>query len=109
MYLEPSRYDQIESQVIRLFSNINVNHFPITGFVKISLWEWTIWRKQSKYRQVYKLTSLFESIMRFFNTDDVAAFHIEQVDNSEIKTYMDEGKLIENPVLRQHRIYQEKY
>ena len=55
--------------------------------------------------EVYKLTSLFESIMRFFNTDDVAAFHIEQVDNSEIKTYMDEGELIENPVLRQHRIY----
>lgn len=49
--------------------------------------------------EVYKLTSLFESIMRFFNTDDVAAFHIEQVDNSEIKTYMDEGELIENPVL----------
>ena len=32
MYLEPSRYDQIESQVIRLFSNINVNHFPIDCF-----------------------------------------------------------------------------
>ncbi|MED9969591.1 MAG: hypothetical protein UFA98_06225 [Ruminococcus sp.] len=48
---------------------------------------------------VYKLTSLFESVKRFFNIDDVAVFHIEQVENSEIKTYMDEGELIETPVL----------
>lgn len=47
----------------------------------------------------YKLTSLIESARRFFNTDDVAAFRIEQANDAEIKTFMDEGDFIETPVL----------
>ena len=47
---------------------------------------------------VYKLTSLCESVVRFFNTDDVAVFRIEQTTDAEIKSFMDGGELIETPV-----------
>ncbi len=47
---------------------------------------------------VYKLTSLCEPIKRFFNNDDVAIFRIEQTTDNEIKSFMDNGELIENPV-----------
>ena len=47
---------------------------------------------------VYKLTSLCESIKRFFNTDDVAVFRIKQTTDDEIKSFMDNGELIETPV-----------
>ena len=46
----------------------------------------------------YKLTSLFESVKRSFSTDDVATLRIKQVEDSEIKTYMDNGELLETPV-----------
>lgn len=46
----------------------------------------------------YKLTSLTETVTRFFNTDDVSVFRIAQVDDTTIKTFMDEGELIETPV-----------
>ena len=47
----------------------------------------------------FKITSLFESEMRFFNPDDVAVFRIKHADETEIKTFMDGGTLIETPVL----------
>lgn len=46
----------------------------------------------------YKLTSLCETVMRFFNTDDMAVFRIEQTTDAEIKSFMDNGELIEIPV-----------
>ena len=46
----------------------------------------------------FKITSLCEGKMRFFNQDDVAVFHIEQAKDADIKTFMDEGALIETPV-----------
>lgn len=47
----------------------------------------------------YKLTSLFERAERFYHADDTARFHIQQADEGEIKTYMDEGDMIETPVV----------
>lgn len=47
---------------------------------------------------VYKLTSLCEPIKRFFSTDDVAVFRIEQTADAEIRSFMDNGELIETPV-----------
>ncbi len=46
----------------------------------------------------FKITSLLETENRFFNIDDVAVFRIKQTEDAEIKTFMDEGKLIETPV-----------
>ena len=46
----------------------------------------------------YKLTSLCETVKRFFGTDEVATFHIEQTVDADIKTFMDEGELIVTPV-----------
>jgi hypothetical protein len=48
--------------------------------------------------EAYKITSLFETVKRFFGNDDVAVFRIEQTDGDKIKTYMDEGEFIETPV-----------
>jgi hypothetical protein len=46
----------------------------------------------------YKLTALYKTVKRFFTTDDIAAFRIEQTVDANIKTFMDEGELITNPV-----------
>ena len=47
---------------------------------------------------VYKLTSLCEPIKRFFNTDEVAVLRIVQTTDAEVKSFMDNGELIETPV-----------
>lgn len=46
----------------------------------------------------YRLTSLFQIINRFFSTDDMAVLCIEKTTDTEIKTFMDEGELIDTPV-----------
>ena len=39
-----------------------------------------------------------QSSKRFFNTDDVAVFRIEQTTDDEIKSFMDNSEMIETPV-----------
>lgn len=46
----------------------------------------------------YRLTSLRQYGKHFFADDDIAVFRIAQVDDSEIKTFMDNGELVETPV-----------
>lgn len=47
---------------------------------------------------VYKLTSLFDNVKRFLANDDVAKFKLECSNDESIKTFMDNGKLINNYV-----------
>ncbi len=46
----------------------------------------------------YKLTATCENVRRFFNDESVAAYHITETADQEIKSYMDGGKLIETPI-----------
>ena len=46
----------------------------------------------------YKLTSLCESVNRFYNIDDVATLHINQASDAEIQSFMDKSELLENPI-----------
>lgn len=46
----------------------------------------------------YELTVLCTPTDRFGNSDEVAMLHIEQSEDSKIKTFMDNGDLIETPV-----------
>lgn len=48
--------------------------------------------------ETYRLTSLFETVNRFFVTDEIATFRLEQATDADIKTFMDDGELIENPI-----------
>ena len=46
----------------------------------------------------FKITSLCQSTIRFFSTEDVALLRISQTDDTEIKTFMDNGELVKTPV-----------
>ena len=46
----------------------------------------------------YELTALCTAADRFGNPEEVAMLHIEQSDDSKIKTFMDNGSLIESPI-----------
>lgn len=48
--------------------------------------------------KVFKLTSLLKPVERFYSKEEVAQFKIESATESEIKTMMDEGEMIETPV-----------
>ncbi|MBO5604978.1 MAG: hypothetical protein J5915_06300 [Acidaminococcaceae bacterium] len=48
--------------------------------------------------KVFKLTSLLKPAERFYSEEEVAQFKIESATEAEIKTMMDEGEMIENPV-----------
>lgn len=46
----------------------------------------------------FKITSLLKEVKRFLTTDEVAQFKITETTDNNIKTFMDDGKMIETPV-----------
>ena len=48
--------------------------------------------------QPFKITSLLKEVKRFLTHDDVAEFKITETTDNNIKTFMDNGQLIETPV-----------
>lgn len=46
----------------------------------------------------FKITSLLKEVKRFLTTDEVAQFKITETTDNNIKTFMDNGKMIETPV-----------
>lgn len=48
---------------------------------------------------VFKLTSISKVVHRFFSDEDVAIFQFEKTTKEDIVTMMDEGQMIETPVM----------
>ena len=47
-----------------------------------------------------KITSLLKEVQRFFETDEVATMQISETTDENIKTFMDNGEMIDMPVNR---------
>ena len=45
-----------------------------------------------------KITSLLKEVQRFMNKDEVAAFQISETTDDDIKTFMDNGEMIDTPI-----------
>ena len=48
--------------------------------------------------KIFKLTSLLKPVERFYSNEEVAQLKIELANDSEIKSMMDDGEMIETPV-----------
>lgn len=46
----------------------------------------------------FKITSFLKEVKRFLTTDEVAQLRITETTDNSIKTFMDDGKMIETPV-----------
>ncbi len=46
----------------------------------------------------FKITSLLKEVKRFVTADEVSQFEISETTDDNIKTFMDEGEMIETPV-----------
>ena len=48
--------------------------------------------------KAFRITSLLKEVQRFLTTDEVSEFKISETTDENIKTFMQDGELIDNPV-----------